>query len=102
MKPYVFEPDLSRAATLPADWYSDPAVLGLEQRRVFAGSWQLVGHTGQVGRRGQYFPVRVGGEPVLVVRGEDDVVRALSNVCRHRAGPVATGIGQRKVLTCGY
>ncbi len=38
----------------------------------------------------------------MVTRAEDGVVRAFSNVCRHRAGPVARGAGHRKALMCGY
>src|SRR6185436_19386099 len=29
-------------------------------------------------------------------------IRALSNVCRHRAGPVACGAGEKKSFQCGY
>jgi choline monooxygenase len=32
----------------------------------------------------------------------DERLRAFSNVCRHRAGPVAYGSGQRKSFRCGY
>jgi choline monooxygenase len=37
-----------------------------------------------------------------VTRGEDGVVRVLSNVCRHRANIVAEGSGNRKRFTCSY
>jgi choline monooxygenase len=101
MKPYRFEPDLSRAATVPAAWYRDPVVLAREQERLFARTWQLVGHRDQLARPGDFFTCTVAEEPVLVAR-EGETTRALSNVCRHRAGPVATGTGNRKVFTCGY
>ena len=42
------------------------------------------------------------GEPLVVTRGEGGALHALSNVCRHRAGPVARGAGHRKTLQCGY
>ena len=41
-------------------------------------------------------------EPVIVVRGKDERLRALSNVCRHRAGQVAEGEGKRKGFQCSY
>ncbi len=41
-------------------------------------------------------------EPLLVTRGEDDRVRVLSNVCRHRANVVAKTAGNRKRFTCSY
>jgi phenylpropionate dioxygenase-like ring-hydroxylating dioxygenase large terminal subunit len=82
--------------------YTDPAVLAREKTRVFGASWQLVGRAEQVASSGDFFTARVEDEEVLVVRGEDDTLRALSNVCRHRAGPVAAGTGSRRALRCGY
>ncbi len=37
-----------------------------------------------------------------MTRGNDGAIHAFSNVCRHRAGPVAPGAGHRKALMCGY
>ncbi|HEX5855702.1 MAG TPA: SRPBCC family protein, partial [Thermoanaerobaculia bacterium] len=88
--------------TLPAPVYTDPAVLAREKTRVFGASWQLVGRAEQVARPGDFFAARVADEEILVVRGEEGTLRALSNVCRHRAGPVAQGTGSRRALTCGY
>ena len=99
---YSHDPDLSSASTIPADWYRDPSKLDAELDRVFARTWQLVGHTEQVRLPGDYFTCTVSEEPLVVTRGEDGVIRALSNVCRHRAGPVARGAGHRKSLMCGY
>ena len=93
---------LARAATLPARVYADPDVLASEKTRVFGASWQLVGRAEQAERAGDFFTARIADEEVLVARGEDGTLRALSNVCRHRAGPVAAGTGSRRALTCGY
>lgn len=93
---------LEYASTLPSRFYLDGEVLDLEKRNVFARTWQLVGNAAQVREAGQYFTTTVGDEPLLVVRGNDRVLRAMSNVCRHRAGPVARGEGKRPVLQCGY
>ena len=51
---------------------------------------------------GAYFTVDVIGEPVVVVRDNAGTLRAFSNVCRHRAGPIAQGAGCRNVFQCGY
>jgi choline monooxygenase len=93
---------LESASTLSSRYYTDAAVLEEENRRIFARTWQLAGRSEQVIEPGQFFTTTVAEEPVLVVRGNDGVLRALSNVCRHRAGPVATGEGKRPVLQCGY
>lgn len=99
---YRFDPRLSFASTIPAGYYSDPAVLEAENQNVFGRTWQLAGRADQVAQNGSYFTTVVGGEPVLVARGSDGTVRAMSNVCRHRAGPVAKGEGKKPVLQCGY
>jgi choline monooxygenase len=99
---YRFEPRLSLASTIPSSYYNDAAVLAAENRSIFARTWQLAGHEEQVLERGQFFTITVADEPVLIVRGDDDEVRAMSNVCRHRAGPVARGAGKRASLQCGY
>src|SRR5207245_1381660 len=92
----------SFASTIPSTYYNDPAVLGAENRSIFARAWQLAGREEQVRDRGQFFTAIVAGEPLLIVRGDDGELRALSNVCRHRAGPVAAGEGKRPVLQSGY
>ena len=93
---------IESASTLPSRYYFDPHVLEDETRNVFARTWQLVGNLAQVREAGEYFTAVVADEPLLIVRGNDGVLRALSNVCRHRAGPIAKGEGKRPVLQCGY
>src|SRR5207302_3537125 len=99
---YRFDPQLSRASTIPSSYYNDASVIGEENRMIFSKTWQLVGHDDQLREGGQFFTTSVAGEPLLIVRGDDGEMRALSNVCRHRAGPVAKGSGKRASLQCGY
>jgi choline monooxygenase len=102
MSGYQFDSRLAYARTLPSAYYFDPNVLEKENRNVFARSWQLAGRADQVREAGQFFTTTIANEPLLIVRGSDGELRALSNVCRHRAGPVAKGEGKRPVLQCGY
>jgi len=101
---YKRDAPLAQASTIPADWYLDRRILELERRTVFARSWQLAGRLDQVRRPGQYLSCELAdGEPVVVVRGDDDVVRAFFNVCRHHAAAVVTGPeGAVSVLRCPY
>jgi choline monooxygenase len=98
----MIDPRLEYASTLPSRLYSDADVLAAENRNIFGRTWQLVGNRAQVAEPGQFFTTVVAEEPLLIVRGNDGVLRAVSNVCRHRAGPVARGEGKRPVLQCGY
>lgn len=98
----MIDPRLEAAETMPSRCYTEAAYLALENERIFARTWQLVGRAEQVAESGQYFTATLAGEPILVVRGADGELRAMSNVCRHRAGPVAVGEGRRSSLQCGY
>jgi choline monooxygenase len=100
-RPFSFDLDIERAATIPARLYTDPVVLALEQERVFGRTWQLVGHADDVRAHGQYFTSEVAGEAVVVVRDEGRL-RGFHNICLHRAGPVASGCGTRQTLQCKY
>lgn len=102
MTDYQFDPRLAFARTIPSRYYLDAEILDAENRSVFGRTWQLAGRIEQVRDPGQFFTTTIADEPVLIVRGGDGELRALSNVCRHRAGPVAKGEGKRPVLQCGY
>jgi phenylpropionate dioxygenase-like ring-hydroxylating dioxygenase large terminal subunit len=86
----------------PWSWYSDQEIWGLEQERIFARTWQYIGHAGMVERPGDFFTARAGRIPIVVTRAEDDETRAFVNVCRHRGSIVAEGAGNRKTLQCPY
>jgi choline monooxygenase len=92
---------LERASTIPSCWYFDPEILAREQRSVFGKTWQLAAHESKLARKGDFVATEVAGEPVLLVH-DGETRRALSNVCRHRAGPVACGEGNKKSFQCGY
>lgn len=94
---------MSRATeSLPWAWYAEPGIHRLEQDRIFARSWQYVGHVGQVERPGDVFPCMVGRVPVVVTRGEDGALHALANVCRHRGSVIVEEPGNRRSLQCPY
>jgi phenylpropionate dioxygenase-like ring-hydroxylating dioxygenase large terminal subunit len=66
-------------------------------------SWQVVCHLSDVAGPGDFHTLEFLGESVVVVRGEDDVVRAFANVCRHRGSRILDGAsGCVKKLTCPY
>jgi phenylpropionate dioxygenase-like ring-hydroxylating dioxygenase large terminal subunit len=94
--------ELPRAETMPARWYLEPGIFALEQERIFGRCWQFFGPAGVLRERGNYVAGEIAGEPIVVVRGEDETLRAFSNVCRHRAGPVSAGRGNRRSFQCGY
>ena len=94
--------ELARGYTLPANWYTDPAVLEAERERIFARSWQYAGRAAQVAEPGDYFSCCAGHIPIAVVRNEDGELSAFVNVCRHRGHEVVSGEGNRQSLQCPY
>jgi choline monooxygenase len=94
---------LAGASTIPAAWYTDPRVAAREREAVFARSWQPAARADQLTRAGQYVTTEIAGEPIVVVRGDDGVLRAFYNVCRHHAAAVMTApAGQAPHLRCPY
>ena len=88
---------LEEAATLPADWYFDPAIARLEEERIFHRSWQYAGRAEQVARPGDFFTCRMGRIPVVVVRERGDTLRAHVNVWPTDAGKARYG----ELMTAG-
>jgi choline monooxygenase len=99
---YEFEPDLARASTLPASFYQGEESLKRDLAKIFYRSWNLVGRKEQVSNPGDYFTTQIGEENLIFVCGTEGKVRGFYNVCRHRAGPLASGAGNAKMLRCQY
>jgi choline monooxygenase len=100
-----FDPDLplERAATIPSSWYFDAEIYAAECREVFGGTWQVAGRAEQVEQPGSFITATIAGEPIVVVRASDGVLRAFFNVCRHRAACVVhEPAGQVARLRCRY
>jgi choline monooxygenase len=94
---------LVEASTIPAPWYVDPRIAELERQTVFSRTWQVMGRVDQVEKPGQFVTATVAGEPLVAVRGQDGVLRAFYNVCRHHAAAVVTEkCGQASILHCPY
>ncbi len=100
---YDPQASLAEASTIPSSWYVDERIAELEREAVFSHSWQVMGRADQVEKPGQFVTAIVAGEPLVAVRGNDGVLRAFYNVCRHHAAAVATEpCGQAAILHCPY
>ena len=88
---------------LETAFYRDPAVYARDLERIFFTHWLWIGHASDVARPGDFVTFEVGEESVIVVRGRDDRVHALANVCRHRGSRVCyAGRGHADWLVCPY
>jgi Rieske 2Fe-2S family protein len=89
---------------LPPAAYTDPAVFAWEQRHFFGGGWLCLGRGDQVPQPGDQRAGQAGQGSILLVRGEDRVLRGFANTCRHRGHElVACGATARQqVIICPY
>jgi nitrite reductase/ring-hydroxylating ferredoxin subunit len=93
---------LDVAETLPPACYTDAAFYELEKEALFNHEWLCVGREDWVKAPGDYFTTQIVGEPIVVARARDGVVRAMSAVCQHRAMLVAEGKGNTRGFMCPY
>lgn len=79
----------SFATALPAPLYCNAEWELRERTAVFARSWQLLAHAKQLAAPGDHLEADIGGVPLWLLRDSAGELRALHNVCRHRAGPLS-------------
>ncbi len=81
---------------LPPAAYTSPEVFAWERRHFFGGGWTCAGHASRLPSPGDQLAVETGAGSAVIVRGEDGVVRAFANTCRHRGHellPCVSGTG---------
>ena len=92
-----------RADYVPASDYISPEFAQLEYERMWPRVWQLACSVDHVAHPGDFFEHRVGPYSVLIVRGDDGLLRAFQNVCLHRGNELCTGSGQGLAeIRCPY
>ena len=78
---------------LPAEVYTSESHWQAEREALFRRRPVVACLSGAVESAGDYVSLTAGGVPVVVVRGDDGVLRGFRNVCRHRASSVVSGCG---------
>src|SRR5262245_14488401 len=93
---------LDEARHAPGGQYSSLEGYCLVVERLFMKRWLFVGREEELPHAGDYFTLRVAGEPIVVARDADGVLGAFRNMCVHRGVEVASGCGNARVLQCPY
>ena len=93
---------VEEARGLPPQAYLSEEFHQLELEWLFRRDWICVGRETEAENPGDHFTIELAGEPLLIVRGQDRKLRALSNVCRHRYMQIAEGHGHAARLVCPY
>ncbi|MEV7968676.1 aromatic ring-hydroxylating dioxygenase subunit alpha [Sphaerisporangium sp. NPDC088356] len=82
---------LEESRPLPTRAYWDPEYYEYELEHIFRKDWICIARVEEVPDKGSYRAIDLAGEPLMVVRGNDDQVRVFSRVCRHRYADLMGG-----------
>ncbi|WP_405845871.1 aromatic ring-hydroxylating dioxygenase subunit alpha [Streptomyces sp. NBC_01518] len=89
--------------SLEAPFYVSEEFFDLDIEAVFARSWLFVAAEAELPEPGDYVTVTIGSYSVIVVRDDDEDVRAFHNVCRHRGARILDEErGSVGNIVCGY
>lgn len=96
------DPDITRARTLTSDFYTDPAWFEASKEKIFARSWQFLGHVDAFDslKPVTMLPEMLGEQ--LLLSKVDSSVRCLSNVCTHRGKILVEEPCEANLIRCGY
>ena len=89
--------------SLPRVFYTDPEILQIDLERIWYKSWLFAVPACEIPKAGNYVTYKVGLYSVIIVRGNDGVVRAFHNSCRHRGSTLCRASkGSNPKIVCPY
>jgi glycine betaine catabolism A len=90
---------------LPASWYRDPDHYRRELEVFWYDRWIAVAREEEFAQPGDWRALRVGSQPIVVLKDANGKLRAFHNVCRHRGSVLCTeekGSFPRQRIVCPY
>lgn len=102
MSVFNIDHDIRKARTLSSDFYTDESFFELSKERIFAKTWQFVGHAAELdGLKPLTLLPGFLDEPILLTKNEERV-ECLSNVCTHRGKILVEEPCIANLIRCGY
>lgn len=96
-------PEVPPLPSHPAGRYTDEEFFRLEREHMFNKVWLLAGVADELPKRGSFKAMKLNGSPIVLVRGEDDKIRAFHDACQHRgASLVRQEKGTITSFVCPY
>lgn len=93
----------SESALISKDRYISREWLASEYERLWPKVWQMACRLEEIPNPGDYFEYQIGTQSILVVRQNEDEVKAFRNACPHRATRVCSGTGSAEgELRCPF
>jgi len=99
---WAARPKFPRTHYVDTRLYTDEGIFREEQQKIFERTWFIACHESEIAGPYDYRTFRhPSGKELVVVRGDDGLVRAFFNVCPHRGNTlVQDPAGNARVLTC--
>lgn len=89
--------------TLEQAFYVSEEVFFYDMENIFYKEWLFAVPACELEQAGSYSTLRVGAYNIVIVRANDNEVRAFHNACRHRGSIVCRAKrGRASKLVCGY
>lgn len=94
----------SGAKTLPGKYYTSEEIFQLESKNIFSKQWLYAGRICQLKNAGSYFLFNIDHESIIILRDQNEGVKAFYNVCRHRGTRLCSEAEGKfsKTIQCPY
>ncbi|MCR8556350.1 Rieske 2Fe-2S domain-containing protein [Mucilaginibacter sp. BJC16-A38] len=106
MPQFFVDPDIAKAKTLNADFYTSREVFEQCREKIFSSSWQFIGSDELLKNGDNAYPFTLLegylDEPLLLTTDKAGNTNVLSNVCTHRGNLVVEKACKLNNLRCRY
>ncbi len=83
--------------------YSSKSIFEKEKEKIFFYTWHFVCHESEISNRYDFRTLSFLGQPLIIIRGNDNKIRCFLNVCSHRGAKIIhSPSGNSKRITCFY
>jgi len=91
------------ADRIPKQRYYDAAFYELEREQLWSRVWQMACRLEEIPEPRDFVEYEILDQSIIVVRGDDMVVRAFQNACRHRGVRLVDGAGRcERAFQCSF
>lgn len=91
-----------RADHVPKEAYFSHDYARLEEERLWPKVWQIACRLEEIPKKGDYVTYDIVDDSIIVVRVDDETVKAYHNVCPHRGRRLTEGCGRAQQFTCRF
>jgi phenylpropionate dioxygenase-like ring-hydroxylating dioxygenase large terminal subunit len=101
-EPVVDRIGVGTPARLPTERYTSREFALAEARELWGHAWQMACREEEIPNVGDYVEYVIADQSYLVVRSDEDTIKAFANACLHRGNLLATGRGNVPEFRCSF